>query len=602
MKSIVPPPTPANALSVAACSKQQPAAATRRGSSGARPLLLPLVLSGLLACAAGEACAAYLTPIGGGGGNPFDGGCPPDQNLGGFELRTGDYIDAIRPVCVISLGPKEIRVAPVQPPFFGGPGGGSRRLVCPPGSPIVIGLSVVASGKTTITVAALDLKCGQAVLGAQPPYEGPSVFYHGPFSDLLATYPSPEDVPKFRTGSQSCPTGQVAIGVHGTSGKWLDAMGLICGAPRMTAPAVGGVPPLPDVRAVRQAATTVPPAPALAPVNNGGRPERAGKYVVPGGPFVTPPGPPGPSCDVKCRAELASRGEAIANRDPLSAELRRRASNGVSRRGFDIGMAAAEKDTAPGAGKQAIHNALSGVEQAAFDAAVSFSIQRNRNAQLAATGASIAKADPVVMQARTADKDVFFWLGFDIATGIFGDKARGALGNTAEGIGSRSIRDALDPVAQRGFNASADLLLRRRGVNANLSGAAAANSANGSKPGQLSAVAPLANPADRVTPSAITTNSRNAALLNQGKVVAAAALSPTTPVLSAPSPLGAGGAALMKPASPMQIGGAPLNQPVTQAPAAIRSRQQKVDGVSLNPQPLPPDPPEALTREPRARR
>jgi hypothetical protein len=125
-------------------------------------------------------------------------------------------------------------------------------------------------------------------------------------------------------------------------------------------------------------------------------------------------------------------------------------------------MAAAEGQTLPGPGKQAIHDGVCGTEQTGFDAAVSFSLQRNRNAQLAATGAAIANVDPVVAEARTTDPDVFYWLGFDIATGIFGDPGLHALGNTATGSGSMAIRDALSPNAQRGFNASVALHLRRK--------------------------------------------------------------------------------------------------------------------------------------------
>src|SRR5262249_50215123 len=39
---------------------------------------------------------------------------------------------------------------------------------------------------------------------------------------------------------------------------------------------------------------------------------------------------------------LAARGEVLANEDPLALELRNRAPAGPRRRGFDIGMAAAE--------------------------------------------------------------------------------------------------------------------------------------------------------------------------------------------------------------------------------------------------------------------
>ncbi len=162
---------------------------------------------------------------------------------------------------------------------------------------------------------------------------------------------------------------------------------------------------------------------------------------------------------------LAAKGEAIANADPLARELRSRQPAGPGRRGFDIGMAAAEGQTLPGPGKQKIHDALSPAEQGGFSTAVSFSLERNRNADLAAVGAAIAKVDPTVAAARTADSDVFYWLGFDIATGLFGDPGLGARGNTATGPGSLGIRDSLSTAGQRGFNASVALHLSRNYKN-----------------------------------------------------------------------------------------------------------------------------------------
>ena len=159
---------------------------------------------------------------------------------------------------------------------------------------------------------------------------------------------------------------------------------------------------------------------------------------------------------------LAAKGEAIASKDPLAVELRSREQNDSGRRGFDIGMAAAEGDTAPGPGKQRIHDSLTPAEQGGFTTAVTFSLERNRNADFAARGAVIAEKDPVVAAGRTVDPDVLYWLGFDIATGIFGDPALGAQGNTATGPGSLKIRDGLSAPGQRGFNASVALHLSRK--------------------------------------------------------------------------------------------------------------------------------------------
>jgi hypothetical protein len=125
-------------------------------------------------------------------------------------------------------------------------------------------------------------------------------------------------------------------------------------------------------------------------------------------------------------------------------------------------MAAAEGNTEWGPGQQKILASLNSAEQEGFKVAISFSLDRNRNARLAAIGAAIADADQIVARVRTADPDVRYWLGFDIASGIFGDPALGADGNTAIGPGSMKIRDSLSAPAQRGFNASEKLHLSRK--------------------------------------------------------------------------------------------------------------------------------------------
>jgi hypothetical protein len=158
---------------------------------------------------------------------------------------------------------------------------------------------------------------------------------------------------------------------------------------------------------------------------------------------------------------LAARGQMLADQDPMAGVLRSRAPDAASTRGFCIGLAAAEGQTAPGPGKQHIHDSLPAAEQGGYDLGVTFSLERNRNADLAGRGLAIAGADALVAAARVAEPDVFFWLGFDIATGLFGDPALGALGNTAAGPGSLGIRGTLSPAGQRGFDASMRLHLAR---------------------------------------------------------------------------------------------------------------------------------------------
>lgn len=81
--------------------------------------------------------------------------------------------------------------------------------------------------------------------------------------------------------------------------------------------------------------------------------------------------------------------------------------------------------------------------------------------QLAATGAEIAQQDRDVASARLREIDPSYARGFDIGTGLFGDPALGAAGNTATGPGSLAIRATLDAAGQRGFDASVDFHLAR---------------------------------------------------------------------------------------------------------------------------------------------
>ncbi len=199
----------------------------------------------------------FLPAIGGTGGSQFKAPCTSDKQLAGFELRAGDDIDAIRPVCVTAsitgsgkheTGPTSLTEGSglvcknddlycdtsvastalaasnyaVAPGWYGGIGGHIERLLCPSNTPIVLGIDVRAEGVNTVTVNNIHLYCGQAVAD-QGIGRNPSNIFDAPGDDRAQQ----------RTGSQRCDAGQVAVGVHGRAGKWLDAVGLICDAPRV---------------------------------------------------------------------------------------------------------------------------------------------------------------------------------------------------------------------------------------------------------------------------------------------------------------------------------------------------------------------------------
>lgn len=83
---------------------------------------LSLVLAVLIfsALSAQAQPAPKLDPIGGPGGGYFVAYCPGGHLLTGFQLWTGDDVDAILPLCVTAYGPADVYlscgVAPATQP------------------------------------------------------------------------------------------------------------------------------------------------------------------------------------------------------------------------------------------------------------------------------------------------------------------------------------------------------------------------------------------------------------------------------------------------------------------------------------------------------
>ena len=154
-------------------------------------------------------------------------------------------------------------------------------------------------------------------------------------------------------------------------------------------------------------------------------------------------------------SDYAPRGMQLANQDPLALELRDSQPTAAARTGFDIGMAAAEGQTAPGPGKQRVHDALPLDQQEGFEWAVTFTLQRNRHADLAAAGAAVARADPQLRAHRDEVASALVRLGYDIGVGLFAAPSLGGQGRTPDAPEAISVRDGLGPAARRGFAAAA---------------------------------------------------------------------------------------------------------------------------------------------------
>ena len=434
-----------------------------------------------------------LPQIGGPGGGAFSETCPSGAFLTGLALHAADDVDAVQMLCLGRDGSRKI-----DTPWHGGPGGKLVVLLCPPETPAIIALDVAAEGQATVIVNNIHIYCGLRGPNPSPSTHPSAVFDGPPYKRSGGPFAPPASAPVH--GHQACQAGEIAVGLHGSSGVWLDAVGLFCSRPPQATPDPGAIS-LGRVKtsgvgnsqrsicdeAASARARNSPAAPSLeAQCKAAQLAANERNDLAPGA-----SGAPISICDAaqsaldrnapeaadlvaKCRAagggqnlttpadQYALAGEAIATRDPLIAELRRRQPASASLRGFDIGIGVSGSQTEWGPGKQKVLDSLSLAEQDLFKIAASFMLDRNRNSKLAATGASIAASDPVVARARTQNPDVRYWLGFDIASGLFGNPALGGAGHTSTGPGSDAIRNALSGPAQRGFNDSVQLHLSRK--------------------------------------------------------------------------------------------------------------------------------------------
>ena len=187
--------------------------------------LLCLAANVLLLGGASLALATDTPTVGGSGGGPFRLQCPPGHFLVGLEGRTGLWIDQITALCArwertqtqSSLG------FPVRVGRFGGAGGGPRSVVCP-GNSVISGWTIHPSHGEPPMVEYFFPKCRAAL----PPYA--SVDIDLQFGDVHPVARSTFSHP-FMAAEEvhECPRFQVAVGVYGASGAYVDRLGLICG-------------------------------------------------------------------------------------------------------------------------------------------------------------------------------------------------------------------------------------------------------------------------------------------------------------------------------------------------------------------------------------
>jgi hypothetical protein len=411
---------------------------------------LSLALAWLTA-AGGEARADTVLPaLGGPGGATFSFRCSNDWILTGVEVRIKDDIHAVRPLCARPFGgsladwprltsgsgiiflPGLIPIPRVAPGWFGDPRGHIDHVICPPFAPIMHGWKVGVGGSDERVVRSFELLCG----GMQPTSASPARWGNNITSPGTRLLMMPwGQVIQVQAGQstyeQLCPSGQIAVGLHGRSGLLLDAAGLICSAPRRARPStysaqlsagrpvvalgpVGGSAGVAPARSIcdRAAAARARGSPAAPGLERQCEAYRAANPPVAlgrSGPTASDDlprsicelardarergSPAAPALEDRCYAlwntpgamadtveldALAARGALAAAGDPYAAALRERQPPS-HRRGFDVAMAS-QHDTAWGPGKQRLLDSLPLDEVDGFRTAIAYLFARNRRA------------------------------------------------------------------------------------------------------------------------------------------------------------------------------------------------------------------------------
>jgi hypothetical protein len=157
--------------------------------------------------------------FGGPGGHTFRWRCPEGEGLAGLNgrLRSNKMLGSLRPKCR-SLGPDKANDTHSGPDIGSAGGGGYYSVSCS-SKAMMVGLAG-ASGQY---VDRLDLLCAQS---ADRKTNETRIW--GPSDVQVVEGGGGEGGDSFRW---RCPTDEVAVGVKGRHGHWIDAVGLLCDTP-----------------------------------------------------------------------------------------------------------------------------------------------------------------------------------------------------------------------------------------------------------------------------------------------------------------------------------------------------------------------------------
>jgi hypothetical protein len=164
-----------------------------------------------------SARATDLPAIGGSGGNAFYQLCPEGSFLSGFYGRAGDFVDTLSFWCSRwNPDTRQLEKAVPQryPNIIGVSGGGEdQSRKCPDGF-VIRGAELVTLTSANQLLDRFEFECTSFT---DPKPGGPRI-----------AFTSGDDRGGPSSGWLFCPDGELATGLHGRSGLFIDRVGLVC--------------------------------------------------------------------------------------------------------------------------------------------------------------------------------------------------------------------------------------------------------------------------------------------------------------------------------------------------------------------------------------
>lgn len=154
--------------------------------------------------------------FGGPGGGNFEIACPFGSVMTGLRARSGEWIDALSPICSRYVRGNQT-LGEIDPqPFSGGNGGGEAFIRCAPRRGVIVGLELFQADNRWGSVGHIVVNCGD--------YLKPSQFWNKlPGSaDFLG------QSQRGRRATLKCASPLIAGGIFGRSGIYVDRLGLSC--------------------------------------------------------------------------------------------------------------------------------------------------------------------------------------------------------------------------------------------------------------------------------------------------------------------------------------------------------------------------------------